>query len=138
MNEDGSLPFNTPGNGLTIADPDGGLGDGLLQTTLTLPSAAAGTLAASNGGGGATVTGSGGQTITIVGTQADINAALATLVYNPATNFNGGTTITMVTNDRGQGGDADGDLTPREPGGTASPDALIDTDTIVHSRQSRE
>jgi large repetitive protein len=130
VNEDGNLPFNAAGNRLTIADPDGGLGDGLLQTTLTLPSAAAGTLAATNGGGGATVTGSGGQTITIVGTQADINAALATLVYNPAANFNGDTTITMVTNDRGQGGDANGNLTPREPGGTTSPDALVDTDTI--------
>jgi fimbrial isopeptide formation D2 family protein len=130
VNEDGSLPFNTAGNRLTIADPDGARGDGLLQTTLTLPSSGAGTLAVTNGGGGATVTGSGGQTVTIVGTQADINTALATLVYSPAANFNGDTTITMVTNDRGQGGDANGNLTPREPGGTASPDALIDTDTI--------
>ncbi len=130
VNEDGSLPFNAAGNRLTIADVDGGRGDGLLQTTLTLPSATAGTLAATSGGGGAVVTGSGGQTITIVGTQADLNTALATLVYNPAANFNGDTTITMETNDRGQGGDADGDGTPREPGGTASPDALLDTDTI--------
>ncbi len=134
--EDTPFPF-TASSLLTIADPDGGQGDGLLSTTVAVGN---GTLAADGTGvtgAGASFTGSGTPTITIVGTQAQINAALASLIYTPDNNFSGSDILTMTTNDRGQGGDADSDLNPRETGGTGSEDALIDRDVINLNVQAR-
>jgi large repetitive protein len=127
--EDTAFAFSAANNALiTIADPDGNQGSGQLTTTLVVTN---GTLAATNGGGGATVGGTGTTTVTITGTQAQINTALATLQYTPTNNFSGAATITVTTNDQGQGGNAGGvATTPREAGGTASPDALQDVDVI--------
>jgi uncharacterized repeat protein (TIGR01451 family) len=129
--EDTPFAFTAANNAvITIADPDGNQGSGLLTTTIA---AANGTLVATSGGGAATVSNSGTGTVTIVGTQAQINQALATLVYTPTNNFSGPTTITVTTNDQGQGGNGgagNNALLPREAGGIASPDALQDVDVI--------
>jgi large repetitive protein len=136
LNEDASVVFNNANaNRLSITDPDGDQGDGILQTTLSV---AHGTLTVSGAiGGGLIVANNVTGTVILTGTQAEINAALATLTYAPTTNYNGTDALTIVTNDRGQGGDADGDLLPHEEGplGTPadrinSPDRLTVTNTI--------
>jgi large repetitive protein len=63
--------------------------------------------------------------VTINGSQSALNAALATLVYTPTLNYNGTDTLTIVTNDLGNLGDANGDLLVN------SVDALTDTDLLT-------
>ena len=48
---------------------------------------------------GAGVTGNGTASVTIAGTAAQINAALAGLAYTGNLNFNGADTLTVATND---------------------------------------
>ncbi|HZY18581.1 MAG TPA: DUF4347 domain-containing protein [Ramlibacter sp.] len=124
------VPFAfTGGHQLSITDPDGGQGDGILSTTLTVTN---GTLAINPGAATVTAGASGTVTITLQGTQAQINAALATLTFTATNNYAGPATLTVSTNDRGQGGNAGGDPTlPREGGGIASPDALVDLDIVT-------
>ncbi|WP_339453813.1 VCBS domain-containing protein [Pseudomonas sp. EA_5y_Pfl2_R50] len=74
---------------------------------------------------GVTVSGANTASLTLTGNLADINSALASLQYLGNANFNGTDTLTVVSNDRGNYGDADGDGIP----GTAT-DALSDTDTL--------
>ena len=108
--EDTSLVFSAAnGNGLSVGDVDAGDGD----VTATL-SVADGILAVTTGGG-ATIAGDGSGTVTITGTVSAVNAALASVTYSPAANFNGADTLTLTTNDQGNTGD----------GG-----ALTDTDTV--------
>jgi hypothetical protein len=66
-----------------------------LTTTLTMTGGACGVSAA----GGASVTGNNTGLVTISGTQAQINAALATLVYTPSAGFTGAGQIAMSTSD---------------------------------------
>jgi Ca2+-binding RTX toxin-like protein len=82
--------------GVSITDVD----SPNVTTTLT----AAGQLSASNAGG-AVVTGSGTGTLSIAGTQAEVNAALGTLSYLKATA--GADVIMMATNDGAGGVDVD-------------------------------
>jgi len=49
--------------------------------------------------GGASVSGNGSSLVTISGTQAQINAALATLIYTPSAGFSGAGQIAMSTSD---------------------------------------
>ena len=49
--------------------------------------------------GSATLTGNGSGSVTISGTQADINATLASLVYQGNANFNGADTLTVTATD---------------------------------------
>jgi VCBS repeat-containing protein len=74
---------------------------------------------------GVTVSGANTANLTLTGNLADINTALASLRYLGNANFNGTDTLTVISNDLGNYGDADGDGLP----GTAT-DALIDTDTL--------
>ncbi|MBV4518841.1 VCBS domain-containing protein [Pseudomonas sp. SWRI74] len=74
---------------------------------------------------GVTVSGANTANLTLTGNFADINTALASLRYLGNANFNGTDTLTVISNDLGNYGDADGDGLP----GTAT-DALIDTDTL--------
>ncbi|MVV48669.1 DUF4347 domain-containing protein [Pseudomonas sp. PB120] len=74
---------------------------------------------------GVTVTGANSATISLSGTLADVNTVLASLRYLGNANFNGTDTLTVVSNDQGNFGDANADGTP----GTAA-DALTDTDTL--------
>ena len=83
--EDTSLPIA----GVSVADID----STALTTTLSV---ANGILNVIAGGG---VTGNGTASVTIAGTAAQINAALAGLAYTGNPNFNGGDTLTVVTGD---------------------------------------
>ena len=74
---------------------------------------------------GVTVSGANTANLTLTGNLADINTALASLRYLGNANFNGTDTLTVISNDHGNYGDADGDGLPG-----AATDALIDTDTL--------
>ena len=83
--EDTTLPIA----GVSVADID----SNTLTTTLSVSS---GTLNVTAGPG---VTGNGTASVTIAGTAAQINAALAALAYTGNLNFNGADTLTVVTSD---------------------------------------
>ncbi|PBJ24138.1 hypothetical protein BSF44_21800 [Pseudomonas sp. ACN8] len=74
---------------------------------------------------GVTVTGANSATLSLTGTLANLNTALASLRYLGNLNFNGTDTLTVVSNDQGNYGDANGSGLP----GTTA-DALSDTDTL--------
>ena len=87
--------------GISVTDVDGNLstvqvavGNGTLSVTLS------GTASISAGVNGS-------NTLTLSGTQADINAALATLTYQGAPNFNGSDTLTITSTDTNSGTDVD-------------------------------
>jgi VCBS repeat-containing protein len=77
--------------GVSVADID----STALTTTLT---AAHGTLTVVTGSG-ATIGANGSATVTISGTAAQINAALASITYKPTADFNGTDTLTVATSD---------------------------------------
>ena len=83
--EDTILPIA----GVSVADID----SSALTTTLNVSS---GTLNVTAGAG---VTGNGSASVSIAGTAAQINAALAGLAYTGNLNFNGGDTLTVATSD---------------------------------------
>ncbi|WP_441227843.1 T1SS-143 repeat domain-containing protein [Tardiphaga sp. 20_F10_N6_6] len=98
--------------GLSISDSDAGTSS--VTTTLSVTSGMLTVL----GGSGVTIAGNGSATVTLTGSQADINAALALangVVYQDALNHNGGVDLTVTTSDLGYSG---------------SGGALTDTDTI--------
>jgi Ca2+-binding RTX toxin-like protein len=88
--------------GLVVSDADAGSDS--ITVTLTVGS---GTLSAANAGG-VTVTGSGTGSIVLSGSQADINAYLASSAsqptYIPVANANGSVSLTMTTSDLGHNG----------------------------------
>ena len=83
--EDATLPIA----GVSVADID----SSALITTLNVSSGILNVTA------GAGVTGNGSASVSIAGTAAQINAALAGLAYTGNLNFNGGDTLTVVTDD---------------------------------------
>ena len=85
VDEDTALAIS----GVAVADVD----STALTTTLTV---AEGTLNVTPGAG---VTGNGTGTVTIAGTAAEINAALAGLTYQGNLNFNGSDALTVATSD---------------------------------------
>lgn len=95
------LPFSSAtGNALSITDPDG---PGPFQVELVLvdtasPPVAAGTLSLTNTSG-ITVSGNNSNSMTLVGSLTNINAALNTLVYQPATGYTGQARIVFETHD---------------------------------------
>ncbi|MBX7105913.1 MAG: DUF4394 domain-containing protein [Gemmataceae bacterium] len=98
--EDTKLTF-TGGNAISINDSD--LNGGELLVTLT---ATNGTLTLATLTGLTFVTGDGtaDATMSFKGTQANVNAALLTLEYNPTLNFNGAATLTIDADDQGNTG----------------------------------
>ena len=97
VNEDTLLSIN----GLSVTDVDGNLStvqlavvNGTLSVTLS------GTASVSAGVNGS-------NTLTLAGSQADINATLATLTYQGTANFNGSDTLTMTSTDTNSGTDVD-------------------------------
>src|SRR5262245_53759843 len=85
--------------GLSVSDPDAGAG-----TLITTLSVAHGTLAVA-AVGGAVVSGSGSGSVTVAGTAAQIDAALAAgVVYRNFAGFHGSDTLTMQTDDGGHSG----------------------------------
>src|SRR6185503_7852993 len=87
--------------GVSVNDVDGNLA----ATQLTVTN---GTLNVSLAGG-ATISGgaNGSSTLTISGTQAQINAALASLSYQGNANFNGADTLTVLSTDANGATDSD-------------------------------
>ncbi|MEQ1652403.1 MAG: Ig-like domain-containing protein, partial [Hyphomicrobium sp.] len=78
-------------SGVSVADLDADP----LTTTLTVTN---GTLTVT-AGGGAVISGGGTGTVTISGTAAEINAALAGLMFTNAADYNGPATLTVATFD---------------------------------------
>jgi trimeric autotransporter adhesin len=89
VNEDTALVIN----GVSVSDPDGNL------STVRL-TVANGTLSV-NLAGGATISlgANASASLTLSGTQAQINAALAAITYQGTSNFNGSDTLTMLSTD---------------------------------------
>ncbi|MER9426870.1 Ig-like domain-containing protein [Mesorhizobium sp. M0317] len=92
VNEDTALTF-TGGNTISVHDVDGNLATAQL-TVLH------GTLNASLTGGATISSGANGSaTLTLSGTETQINAALASLSYQGVLNYNGSDTLTVVSTD---------------------------------------
>lgn len=137
--EQNDAPVNTlPGNqqgledvtlnigGISVADIDADRDPNVADRNISVTlSVLHGTLSLGATLPGVTVTGANSATLTLSGTLADVNSVLASLRYLGNANFNGTDTLTVVSNDQGNFGDANGDGTP----GTAA-DALTDTDTL--------
>jgi hypothetical protein len=96
--EDVPVAF-TDGISIKVEDAD----SASLTTIVSVPGTNVGTFTANHGGGAAVVTGSGTPSITFTGSPAQVNLALATLVFTPAPNRNtpadGPTVITVATSD---------------------------------------
>ena len=101
-------------NQVSVADPD--LAEGFNPSPLSHEVA----LGVTNGtlsvvaSGAVVVTGNGTASVQLTGTVADINATLASLTYQGATNYVGADTLTVRIDDRGAVGDADADGVPGE------------------------
>jgi VCBS repeat-containing protein len=96
VNEDTALTF-TGGNTISVNDVDGNLS----TTRLTVTS---GTVTVSLAGGATISAGANSSsTLTLSGTQAQINAALASLSYQGNLNFNGSDTLTVLSTDSNAG-----------------------------------
>ena len=114
INEDTALLFSAGnGNPISIADVDAG--NSPVRTTLSVSHGVL-SLAGVNGLTFTSGNGTSNASMTFTGTITDINAALAALTYNPATNYNGTDTLTITTNDLGN---------------TGTGGALSDTDTVT-------
>ncbi len=90
--EDTALVF-TAGNAVSVQDPDGNL-------ATTKLSVLNGVLTVNLAGGSAIAAGANGSAaLTLSGTQAQINAALATLTYQANAAFHGSDTLTVLSSD---------------------------------------
>ncbi len=97
VNEDTALSIS----GVSINDVDGNLA----TTQLTVGS---GAVTVSLAGGASISAGANGSsTLTLSGTQAQINAALASISYQGNPNFNGGDTLTVLSTDSNGATDSD-------------------------------
>ncbi|MGA7614707.1 MAG: Ig-like domain-containing protein [Thermoanaerobaculia bacterium] len=114
IDEDTSLTFSTANSNLiSISDPDAGSAS--VQVTLGVTNGTL-TLSGTTNLTFTTGTGTADATMTFTGTIADINNALAGLVYSPPANYNGTETLTILTDDLGNTG----------PGGNKT-----DTDSVT-------
>ncbi|CAN5214216.1 hypothetical protein BH11PSE10_BH11PSE10_14400 [soil metagenome] len=100
VNEDGVLNFNG-GAALIVGDVDAG--NAPLQLSLSV---AQGSLSLGSTTGLAFVSGNGtnDSSMTFAGSQSAINAALASLQYRPAANFNGSDSLAVTVSDLGNSG----------------------------------
>ncbi|WP_419710434.1 VCBS domain-containing protein [Pseudomonas sp. NFX224] len=112
--------------GISVADVDADRDPDVNGRTVSIIlSVTHGTLFLGAAAPGVTVSGANTANLTLTGNLDDINTALANLRYLGNADFNGTDTLTVISNDQGNYGDADGDGLP----GTAT-DALTDTDTL--------
>lgn len=118
------VPLNIAGINVADVDVDRdpNVNDRNISVTLSV---LRGTLSLGTTLPGVTVSGANTASLTLSGSLADVNSVLASLRYLGNQDFNGTDTLTVVSNDQGNFGDADGDGLP----GTAT-DALTDTDTL--------
>jgi Bacterial Ig domain len=94
--EDGTLTF-AGATGITFSDVDAGtVGEQTVTLTVTNGKLTLGTTA-----GLAGLTGNGTSTVSFAGTLAEINAAVAGLIYAPNANFNGADTLVITQTDDG-------------------------------------
>ncbi|MBX3454403.1 MAG: DUF4347 domain-containing protein, partial [Ferrovibrio sp.] len=99
IDEDSTLTF-TGGTLITLADIDDE--GGVLRLVLSVDH---GTLSlGSTTGLTFTAGGNNSGSMTLTGTKADLNAAIAGMVYTPTANYNGSDTLTVVFNDQGNTG----------------------------------
>ncbi len=97
VNEDTALPLS----GISVTDMDGNLSTvqlGVLNGTVSVTVQGGATISAGSNGSG---------TLTLSGSQADINATLATLVYQGTPNYTGADTLTVTSTDAGSVSDVD-------------------------------
>lgn len=96
---------NNPINGVSLADSDAASAGETITVTI---SDSIGLLSATSTGGGDTMTGSGTTSLTITGSLGQVNADLATLVYNgtPGSSPTGIDLINVLASD-GRGGNSD-------------------------------
>ena len=97
--EDSSITLSGAGNLFVVADPDD-FGANNLVATVKVDK---GVLSLA-GNDGTTVTGSGTTTMTIRGTEAQINAALDGLIFTPTANYHGTAKLDVTINDGGNTG----------------------------------
>src|SRR4051812_17142355 len=96
-----SPPRYRGSNARARSGSDGDAGNASTPTTLRVLN---GPVAVGTVAGGALVAGSGTASVTLTGSQSQINttlAALANVSYQGNSNFNGSDTLTMTTNDGG-------------------------------------
>ncbi len=113
VNEDNTLVFSS-GNGNAISIGDLDAGGSSVKVTLSVTNGAL-TLSQITGLTFTTGDGTADASMVFTGTVANINAALAGMSFAPTGNFNGSSTLQIVTDDQGNTGS----------GGT-----LTDTDTV--------
>lgn len=94
VNENGTLPF-TGLNAISAEDVDGDS----LTTRLTVLEG--GLTVNLSGGAGISAGANGSSTLTLIGTKAQVNAALATLSYQPNAHYYGSDTLNLYTLDNG-------------------------------------
>ena len=112
--------------GISVADVDANRNPDVAGRAISVTlSVLHGTLSVASSLPGVTVTGANSASLTLIGNLADLNSVLASLHYLGNANFNGSDTLTVVSNDRGNWGDANGDGIPGTPA-----DALTDTDSL--------
>jgi large repetitive protein len=111
VNEDAPLSF-TGVNAITVADVDAGTTSNN-QVTLSVSN---GNLSIATTPG-VVITNNASATVTLVGSIADINTALASLTYQGVLNFAGSDTLVVRIDDRGNTGDANGNNIPNEIAG---------------------
>ena len=112
--------------GISVADVDANRNPHVAGRAISVTlSVLHGTLSVASSLPGVTVTGANSASLTLIGKLADLNSVLASLHYLGNANFNGSDTLTVVSNDRGNWGDANGDGIPGTPA-----DALTDTDSL--------
>ncbi|MDN7144211.1 VCBS domain-containing protein [Pseudomonas sp. JQ170] len=112
--------------GISVGDVDANRDPDSNSRTLTITlTVHDGTLSLSSTPAGVAVGGNNSSTLTLTGNLADLNLALANLMYLGNANFNGTDTLTVFSNDQGNYGDADGDGIPGTPN-----DALTDQDRL--------
>ncbi|WP_298782176.1 tandem-95 repeat protein, partial [uncultured Polaribacter sp.] len=85
--------------GISATDVDGDLSSSAISVTNGILNVTA--------SGSAVVSENGTGTVTITGTEADINATLASIKYTPAENYNGSETLTILSTD--SNGETDSD-----------------------------
>lgn len=112
--------------GISVSDVDANRNPDVAARAISVTlSVLHGTLSLNGTLPGVSVSGSNSASLTLTGNLAEVNAALTNLVYLGNRDFNGTDTLTVVSNDRGNWGDADGNGIPGQPG-----DALTDTDSL--------
>ncbi|CDK97791.1 conserved protein of unknown function, containing cadherin-like domian [Magnetospirillum gryphiswaldense MSR-1 v2] len=123
--EDGTLTFSAGnGNALSVTDVDAGT----TLTTVVSVASGKGTLAVTTGGG-ANITGDGSNSVTIVGTVAQVQNALSSVTYTPTANASGTgyATLTIQSTDNGTGTLSDTDTV------TIDVTAVADTPSVTNT-----